>query len=100
MGLYPVENTVCRLAKYALRVYNLPVTSRACQSKTHAYSNKNSYPRTPLIQINREGQPSGHAENPDYWLFFENRLHWQFEIRLLLLYLQYVLASKPFDPPI
>jgi len=28
-------------------------------------------------------------------LFFENRLHWQFEVQLL--HLQYVPASKPLD---
>jgi len=27
---------------------------------------------------------SGYAENLDNWIFFENRLHWQFEVRLLL----------------
>jgi hypothetical protein len=43
----------------------------------------------------------GAASHPDMqkiWitgLFFENRLHWQFEIQLLPL--QYVPASKPFD---
>ena len=42
------------------------------------------YSRTLLIQINWDGEPSGYAENPDKWILFENRLHWQFEFRLLL----------------
>jgi len=25
--------------------------------------------RTPLIRINCDGEPSGHAENPDNWIF-------------------------------
>jgi hypothetical protein len=35
------------------------------------------------------------VNRPDNWIFFfENRLHWQFEVRLLLL--QYVPVSKLF----
>jgi hypothetical protein len=37
------------------------------------------YRRTPLIRINWDGEPSGYAENPDNWIFF-NSLHWQFEV--------------------
>ena len=43
-----------------------------------------NYIRTPLIQINQDGEPSGYAENPDNWIFIENSLQWQFEVRLLL----------------
>ena len=28
-----------------------------------------AYSRTPLIRINWEGKPTGHAENPDNWIF-------------------------------
>jgi hypothetical protein len=38
------------------------------------------YSRSPLIRIKWDGKPSGYAENPDNWIFFENRLHWQFEV--------------------
>jgi len=39
-----------------------------------------AHSRTPLIQINCDGEPSGYAENPDIWnFFFENRLYWQLE---------------------
>jgi hypothetical protein len=32
--------------------------------------NKNpAYSRTPLIRINWEEEPTGHAENPDNWIF-------------------------------
>jgi hypothetical protein len=27
------------------------------------------YSRTPLILTNWDGEPSGYAENPDYWIF-------------------------------
>ena len=37
--------------------------------------------RTPLIRINWEGEPTGHAENPDNWIFLKkNTLHSQFEV--------------------
>jgi len=29
----------------------------------------NVYSRTPLIQFNCDGEPSGYAENPDNWIF-------------------------------
>ena len=38
------------------------------------------YSRTPLIRIKWDGNTSGYAENPDKGVFFENRLHWQFEV--------------------
>jgi hypothetical protein len=34
--------------------------------------------------ISHCGEPSGYADNLDNWIFFLNRLHQQFEIRLLL----------------
>ena len=37
-----------------------------------------------FFRINQDGQPSGYAESPGNWIFFENRLHWQFQVRLLL----------------
>jgi hypothetical protein len=49
------------------------------------YPNLNSfYSRTLLNRIKWEGQPSGYAGNPDNWFFFQNRLQWQFEFRLLV----------------
>ena len=38
-----------------------------------------------LYGLNWDGEPSGYAENPDNWIFFLNRLHWQSEFRPLLL---------------
>jgi len=38
------------------------------------------YNRSPLIRIKWDDKQSGYAENPDNWIFFENRLHWQFEV--------------------
>jgi len=40
--------------------------------------------RTPITRINLEGAPSGYAEIPENWIFFENRLQWQSEFRLLI----------------
>jgi len=37
------------------------------------------YSRTPLIRINWDGEPSGYAENPDNWIFFESTLHRQLD---------------------
>jgi len=51
----------------------------------------------PLIRIIWDREPPGYAENPDNGVFFENRLHWQFEVRLLLLTLRTVPVSRPFD---
>jgi hypothetical protein len=45
---------------------------------------ENKYSRTPLIRINWDGEPSKHAENSNNWTFFEERLYWKFEFRLLL----------------
>jgi hypothetical protein len=42
------------------------------------------YSRSTLIPINWDGEPSRYAKNVDNQFFFENRLHWQFEIWLLL----------------
>ena len=44
-----------------------------------------NYSRTPLIRINWDGVTPEYTENPDNWNFFATRLHWQFEVRLLLL---------------
>jgi hypothetical protein len=38
------------------------------------------YSRTPFIRISWYDEPSGNAENPDNCIFFEDRLHWQFEV--------------------
>jgi hypothetical protein len=42
------------------------------------------YSRTPLIWFNREGEPNIYAEIQINGFFFENGLHWQFDVRLLL----------------
>jgi hypothetical protein len=46
----------------------------------HEFIHVDTYSRTPLIWINLDGDPSAYAENTDNWIFFENRLHWQFEV--------------------
>jgi len=56
-------------------------TPRKCFNFIYIHT---TYSRTALIVINWHGQPSRYAENPDNWIFFENRSHWQFEVRLLL----------------
>ena len=38
------------------------------------------YSRTTLIWINRDGELSIYAGNPEIGFFFENRLHWQFKV--------------------
>ena len=38
-------------------------------SGTSAYANGLIYRITPLIRINWCDEPSGYAENPDYWIF-------------------------------
>ena len=52
-----------------------------------------SYSRNTVIRINWDGEPAGYAENPDNWIFFENRLQRQFGCY----YLQHARASKSFD---
>jgi hypothetical protein len=42
------------------------------------------YSRTQIIRIIWGGVSSGYAENPDNWIFFGNRLHYQIEVRLKL----------------
>jgi hypothetical protein len=32
---------------------------------------RSEYSRTPLTRINWDGEPSGHAENPDNWIFLK-----------------------------
>jgi hypothetical protein len=32
-----------------------------------------SYSGTPFFRINWEAKPSGYAENPDNWIFFEKK---------------------------
>ena len=34
-----------------------------------AINEKMKYSRIPLIRINWDGETSGYAENPDYWIF-------------------------------
>ena len=42
------------------------------------------YSRTPFIRIKWEDKQSECAENPDKWIFFEQRLNWRFQVRLLI----------------
>jgi len=51
--------------------------------------------RTLLFRINWDSKLSGYAENLDKWIVFESRLHWQFEVRLLLFTV--CTASQHFD---
>jgi len=46
----------------------------------HEFIHIDTNSRTPIIWIDWDGDPSAYAENPDNWIFFENRLHWQFEV--------------------
>jgi len=38
------------------------------------------YSRTPLLRLHRDDEPSGYAEIWIIGFFFENRLHWEFEV--------------------
>ena len=51
------------------------------------------YRRIPRIKW--DSGPSGRAENPDKWVFFENRLQSRFKFGCY--YLQYVPAFEAFD---
>jgi hypothetical protein len=46
-----------------------------------AYTN---HSKIQFVRINWDTVLSGWAENPDNWNFFENMLHWQFAVQLLL----------------
>jgi hypothetical protein len=41
---------------------------------------KRKYSITQITRIKWDRQPSGYAENPNNWTFFENRLHSQFKV--------------------
>jgi hypothetical protein len=43
-----------------------------------------SYNKTPFTQINWDDEPSGMQKIRIIGFFFENRLHWHLEVRLLL----------------
>jgi len=55
-----------------------------------------NYSRTPLIQINWDGELSGYAENPDNWNFLSKQAKMAV-LKFGCYYVKYVLASKPFD---
>jgi len=42
---------------------------RLCQGSIERLLSNSKYSRTPPIRINWDGEPSGYAENPDYWIF-------------------------------
>jgi hypothetical protein len=54
-----------------------------------------SYSRTALIRINWDDEPFGCAESPDNWIFF--LICDVGSLRFGCYYLQYILASEPFD---
>jgi hypothetical protein len=54
------------------------------------------YSRTPRVQINPDVEPSGYAENPDYWIF-SLQIGYIGSLQFSRYYLQYVPTSKPFD---
>jgi hypothetical protein len=45
---------------------------------------KIKYSITPLTRIIWDGDQTGYSENTDNWFFIETRLHWQFEVLMLL----------------
>jgi len=47
------------------------------------------YSKTPLIRINWDGESSGHAENPDNWIFCEynHQMYWIPILLVLRLYI-------------
>jgi len=57
---------------------------------------KNRYSKTPLIRINRDGKPSGYAENPDS-LDFSLKIGYIGSLIFGCYYLQYVPLPKPVD---
>ena len=106
LGLFPNPTELsfpCSFSKRILsihyvqmRPYLNSLVSSQCTSSVSAHyascwlsdgnrhKTKVKYSSTPLIRINLDGEPSGNAENPDNWIFFENSLHGLFEVRLLI----------------
>jgi hypothetical protein len=52
--------------------------------------------KAPFIRINWDSEPSGYAENPDYWIFLREQ-GTMVGLNFVFYYLQFVSASKPFD---
>ena len=57
--LYAVDHAVAGKVPY-VKVW---ISTELSCTRVYVYS------RTPQIRINSEGEPSGHAENPDNWIF-------------------------------
>jgi hypothetical protein len=69
------------LAHYSLFSFQLCFTTKCTERvliRTDFMPSGNSfsnYSRTPLMRINRDGQPIGYTESLGNWIFFENRVH-------------------------
>ena len=74
--------SVCnQLMAYSFSTYR-SVQSVSCANLQYPLHNK--YGRTPLIRIKWDSEPSHMQKIRITGFVFENRLHWQFEVRLLL----------------
>ena len=61
--------------------------ANTCLYVTHTVFYVCLYSRIQLISINWGDEASRYAKNPDNWIFFENRLHWPFEVEKIATYL-------------
>jgi hypothetical protein len=66
----------------------------SCKAEPEHLNSK--YSRTPLIRINWDGEPSGHANNPDNWIFYL-KIGFTLSLHFGCYCLLYVPASKTFD---
>jgi hypothetical protein len=71
--LYPSQNQ----SKYPS---NIPGKHDTKNYRKQLYWALHTHSTTPTIRINWDCELSGYAENLDNWIFFENRLHFQFKV--------------------